>query len=446
MKKFLAIVVTLSMALSVPAFADTTTPVQTTGADTTVTATETTTATTSTTAADTAATTSTTAVVTTTQEAGITPDSALYSLDKLIEKIQLALISDAVKEAEALAKIAQERLAESNAMADKADIELTQVALVEYKTNLEQAVLLIETAMTDGKEVAEVMDAINAANLKDAAVVEKILTSIPEEFRAEVKVAIENVAAAAQATNETAQVVENKEEENSIKQDITNKIIEEAVKDAALIAKINEAGLNTRQVIALISLADQADKPLGEVIDLFLQNEKGIGSTAHELGLNTKDALKGINGSFKDTKETIKKAFKEAIKVVEEEDQEEVTAIVNSSLDGQTAITASTSKTTEEVKAVTQKLEKVVKEAKAQVEAITAEKQVEKVLDKAEKEIEKVEKKAEKAIEKIEKSAEKDDDSDVKVETDDKDEVESEDKGNREKSERPEKAEKSNKN
>ena len=139
MKKILAIVITLSMVLSVPVFADTNPPAQTTTVEETnttqptpeATTTETTTAietTVTTEAAQTAQT-----EVTTTAEAGITPDSILYSLDKLMEKIQLALITDAVDEAEALAKIAQERLAESNAMVDKADVELTQKALEEFR-------------------------------------------------------------------------------------------------------------------------------------------------------------------------------------------------------------------------------------------------------------------------------------------------------------------------
>jgi hypothetical protein len=383
MKKILAIVLALSMMLSIPAFADTTTTTQTSATEATTTLT-------------------TTTLV---QNAGITPDSALYALDKLIEKIQIAIITDAVKEADLIANIAQERLAESEAMADKANVELAQKALEEYQVDLEKAVAMIETAMEDGKEVSGVMKSINDANLEDAVVVAKILTSIPEEFRAEVKAGIEVLVKATEAANETAQVIENKEEENGIKQDITNKIIEEKVKDAALIAKINEAGLSTRQVIALISLSEQSKKPLAEVIDLFLQNEKGIGATAHELGLTTKDALKGINTSFKITKETIKDAFKEAIKVVETEDQTEVLSLVNKSLDGQTEEIA---KTTKEAKAVTEKLEKVVKEAKEQVKAIVAEKKEDKVLDKAQKEIEKVEKAAEKAIEKVEKAAEKD--------------------------------------
>jgi hypothetical protein len=442
MKKILAIVLTLSMLISVPVFADTSSTTQTPATEQTTTAeptsdTTTTDATETTTAADEAATTETAegsivTTVSTTADAGITPDSAFYALDKLIEEIQLALITDTVKEAEALAEIAQERLAESNEMADKEDVELTQKALDEYKVKLEKAVELIEAAMEEGKAVAEVMEDINDANLNDAAVVEKILESIPEEFRDEVKAEIEEIAAAAEAANDTAQVIENEEEEeNSVKLEITLKLIEEMVDDSALVAKITEAGLNTRQITALISLSEQSEKPLAEVIDLFIANENGIGATVKELGLNTKDALKGINGSFKDTKATIKNAFKEAIKVVEEEEQEEVEEVVANS------ITAPTT-TTEEVKAVKEKLEKVVKEAKEQVEAIAAEKEVEKaekVLEKAtekvEKVLEKATEKAEKALEQEKKDAEKavkdaDDDNDDN-DDDEEEEVEDED-------------------
>lgn len=363
------------MALSVPIFADTTTP--------------------------------TTIVVetTTTQAPGITPDSILYSLDKLMERIQLVLITDAVKEAETLAKIAQERLAESNAMAEKSEIELTQKALEEYKTNLSQAVTLIETAMADGKQVANAMEDINDANLKDAAVVEKILASIPEQFREEVKVEIEKLAAATEAATEVAQVVENKEEEeNNVKLEITLKYIEEKVQDPALIAKLIEAELNTRQIIAVISLSEQSGKPLAEVIDLFVTNEKGIGVTSNMLGLTTKDALKGINESFKDTKATIKQAFKEAMKAVDEEDKDVVEALVNESLAVQT-ITTERTRTTEQLREVEKKLEKVMDDAKQQVAAIaTQEKKTERIQEKA---MEQIEKTADKATEKAEKIIEK---------------------------------------
>lgn len=440
MKKTLAIVLSMSMMLSVPAFADTTTPAQPT-------ATVQTTTTAQTLATGDTVTLDPTTPAAPTQNAGITPDSALYALDKLMEKIQLALITDAVTEAETLAKIASERLAESNAMADAANIELSQKALEEYKANLEKAVTLVETAMEEGKQVAEIMDGIQDANLKDAAVVEKILAGIPEEFRAEVKSGLEQLAAATDAANETAQVVENKEEkDNNVKLEITLKLIEEKVQDEALLAKIKEAGLNTRQVIAILSLAEQSEKPLGEVLDTFLANDKGIGATAHELGLTSKEALKGINSSFKDAKETIKKAFKEAMKVVEDEDKEEVEAIVDGSLTGQTT-TATTARTVEEVKETAKKLEKVVDEAKAQVEAIsaaTAEKKVE-------KEIEKLEKKAEKALEKIEKAAEKKTEEIIDKEDNDdkKQEVKAENNDNddndNDRSEREEKPEKGNK-
>ena len=382
MKKILAIVVTMSMMLSVPAFADTNTTTQASVIEATTNVTST----------------------TATTNPGIKPDSALYGLDRLMERIQISLITDSVQKASLLASIAQERLAESAAMADKANVELAQKALGEYKVNLELAIKLIETAMEDGKEVADIMEGIKIENLKDAAVVAKILTTVPEEFRADVMLEIEQITKATEATNETAQVIENKEEQNSIKKDVTNRIIEENIKDAALIAKIKVAGLNTRQIVALISLSEQANKPLTEVIDLFLQNEKGIGATANKLGLNTKDALKGINASFKDIKETIKTAFKEAMKVVDEKDKAEVIALIDSNLNGQTVAPSATA---EEVKIVTEKLEKVVKEAKAQIKTIVAEKQGEKVLYKAEKSAEKLEKSVEKAIEKLEKSAEK---------------------------------------
>lgn len=398
MKKLLAIMIILSMILSVPVFADTTTP------------------------------TSTTEEVVLTQEPGITPDSIFYSLDKLMERIQLALITDAVKEAEALAKIAQERLAESNAMADESEVELTQKALEEYKANLSQAVTLIETAMADGKKVASVMEEINDANLNDAAVVEKILASIPEQYREEAKVQIDKLAATTEAATEVAELVENKEEEeNRVRVEMTLKLIEEKVQDPALMAKLQEAQLNTRQIIAVISLAEQSGKPLAEVVDLFLANEKGIGATSNELGLTTKDALKGINESFKDTKSTIKQAFKEAMKAVDEEDKEEVEELVDESLTTQTRTTERT-RTTEQIREEERKLERVMDGAKEQVSAIaTQERKTERTEEKA---MEQIQKTDDKEDEETEEAVETEEAKTSNTENDNQNKDDNKDQGN----------------
>lgn len=70
-KKIIAIAMAATLAASVPVFADVQTPAVNTGA-----------------------TESQTAAV----SAGVKPDIPLYILDRLVEKIQIALISDAVKE------------------------------------------------------------------------------------------------------------------------------------------------------------------------------------------------------------------------------------------------------------------------------------------------------------------------------------------------------------
>ena len=109
--------------------------------------------------------------------------------------------------------------------------------------------------------------------------------------------------------------------------------------------------LNVRQILAVYSMTKQLEKAyeqtvitadgqtvktFEEVLDIFLQNGKGIGATAKSLGLTPKEALKGIKETFKDAKKQIKDDFSKAKNeakvnkindVVEEEQNEAIPAI-----------------------------------------------------------------------------------------------------------------------
>lgn len=103
-----------------------------------------------------------------TTDPGIKPDSPFYILDKLAEKIHIALITDAVKEAEAMAAIAQERLAESKAMLEADNIEKATQSINEYRELMDKAMYIIDTAAKEGKAVVKTIDKIAKYEMDDA--------------------------------------------------------------------------------------------------------------------------------------------------------------------------------------------------------------------------------------------------------------------------------------
>ena len=237
-----------------------------------------------------------------TTDPGIKPDSPLYILDKLAEKIQLAIITDAVKEAEALAGIAQERLAESKAMAEESNVLKATRAISEYKELMEKAIDVIDAAAKDGKAVAKTLDKILKYDIEDEEILEKLMDKVPAEYKEELKKAIE-----ALPEQEAVKPEDNKEKEDQAEKVSTaNAILTGKIQDKALLEKIQNAGLNNRQIAALVSMSEQSGKDLSEVVELFLTNSKGIGKTIIELNLAPKDAMKDINKTFKEVKKEIK--------------------------------------------------------------------------------------------------------------------------------------------
>ena len=71
--------------------------------------------------------------------AGITPDSLLYTIDQAVDKLRELLASGDEKRVEVIAQVAQERLGESEVMAEKGETELAKKALEEYNDKITEA-------------------------------------------------------------------------------------------------------------------------------------------------------------------------------------------------------------------------------------------------------------------------------------------------------------------
>jgi uncharacterized protein YeeX (DUF496 family) len=96
------------------------------------------------------------------EEAGVTPDSLLYVIDKAVDDLRVLLAGSEEKEAAVNADIAAERLGESEVMAEEGKVELAQKALEEYNkaiteaaAKLQAVVVNLEPTAQEGSEVAE---------------------------------------------------------------------------------------------------------------------------------------------------------------------------------------------------------------------------------------------------------------------------------------------------
>jgi hypothetical protein len=95
-------------------------------------------------------------------QAGITPDSILYPLDKAIDNLKITLTFNAEKKAQVIINIAQERLGESEVMADENKTGLADKALEEYNEKISEASDKLEetsdkdAASTDDKDQSKV--------------------------------------------------------------------------------------------------------------------------------------------------------------------------------------------------------------------------------------------------------------------------------------------------
>jgi type IV secretory pathway VirB10-like protein len=323
-------------------------------------------------------------------EAGITPDSWLYGLDKFMKELRLLITFDAAEKAGLLDEISGERLAEAREMVEANKMKYGVIAMKAYKAALEKTVAALEDAILSEKDLGSVLEQLTRNQVEKEKLAAIILEEIPEELRDEIEKELqdteddlevtidvtdyddsdeedtdeidadtdtedadetstddesteENETTEEHSENTDEEADENEEEqvdEDEAKEDeeeqageeeakeeddenqapvlplkklITVEILKEAIgEDAAQMYAKGE--LNLCQIMTIYSLAEQTEKTFDEVLDVFLENGKGIGVTAKALELHPKQALKGIKEVFKHAKKQIKKEFAEAKK------------------------------------------------------------------------------------------------------------------------------------
>ncbi|HHU50181.1 MAG TPA: hypothetical protein GXZ37_10795 [Clostridiales bacterium] len=296
-------------------------------------------------------------------EAGITPDSWLYGLDNFMKELRLLLTFDAVDKACLLDDISGERLAEAREMVNENKHEYGLVAMKAYKAALEKKIDVLDDAILNNKDIDDILSKFRCSLLTRQELVDAILEEMPEEIREEIEEDLLGTKEDLEVTIEVTDLEgdeegeesdkdgeepdseeddavteteegnddddvdteedsedesETEEPENSVlplKKSVTVQVLINKIgEDAARLYALGE--LNLRQLLTVSSLAEQTDRSFEEVLDIFLENGKGIGVTAKALQLQPREALKGIKEVFKGIKCDIKAAFAVARKEV----------------------------------------------------------------------------------------------------------------------------------
>jgi hypothetical protein len=129
-------------------------------------------------------------------QAGITPDNTiLYPVDKALDDLKVSIASGDAKETEALVDIAEERLGESEIMADKEKTDLSTQALNEYNSKMTEAEDNLDAAIDEASnsnttdiavkldELQKLETTITNKQMKSIEVLKNIESKVPEKAK-----------------------------------------------------------------------------------------------------------------------------------------------------------------------------------------------------------------------------------------------------------------------
>ncbi len=105
-------------------------------------------------------------------DVGITPDSPLYPLKRILEDLDILFTFDEVAKAEKLLKYAKLRIAEAEEMAEKGKTKYVSDLLRDYRKELGEAVDLMKSAKP--KDVPKIAELIVNETLSDLEMLEKL--------------------------------------------------------------------------------------------------------------------------------------------------------------------------------------------------------------------------------------------------------------------------------
>ena len=124
-------------------------------------------------------------------KAGITPGNAFYGIDRALEKIQLMLTFNDIKDAKLHLKFAEERLSELNEIVKKNKTKYIDGLVEKHDKHLQKAQEKIQEAQEKGKSVEEIATLVSEATSKHIEVLQEVLEKVPEQAKEHIQHAIE---------------------------------------------------------------------------------------------------------------------------------------------------------------------------------------------------------------------------------------------------------------
>lgn len=125
---------------------------------------------------------------------GILPGSPFYFLKSISEGVGTFFTFGDVAKAERFFAIAEVRVAEARALADKGDVKRAEKATEKYQIGLDKALAKTEKAKTKGKDVDKVLAKIAEATVRHQAVLARVYEKVPEQAKAAIERVMEKSA------------------------------------------------------------------------------------------------------------------------------------------------------------------------------------------------------------------------------------------------------------
>lgn len=127
---------------------------------------------------------------TTTDQAGVTPDSIIYPIEKMVESVQVTLTTNEANKAELLVQFADERLAEAQIMTAEDKLALAEKVMKTYAETLEKANAAVEAAAGDDADVSNLIEKIEITEENGNTVIKITAAALSQEAAQQIQTAI----------------------------------------------------------------------------------------------------------------------------------------------------------------------------------------------------------------------------------------------------------------
>ncbi|WP_415535215.1 DUF5667 domain-containing protein [Dehalobacter sp. 4CP] len=287
-------------------------------------------------------------------EAGVTPDSWLYSIEQMIESVQVAVTFSDEGKAELLVEFANERLAEAEIMSEQNQLDLMEQALKVYSDTIKKANFQVQQMIEDNEAAEGTDTTATDSAADDGAVTTSTDETVAEDTAAtdtEENTVISNLLASIELVQSDADKVvlkisgnltEDQAEimQNIIKAEVQNtiaikayvaakKAYGDAVQQfAAAKAELGEARASGDEaaVAAALEKVEQAEQYKNDMQEL----RKDIQKIKVETNKETKEVLKEQTQNIKEYKKANKgQAVSDQEDSLEAGDEQDATAVDN---------------------------------------------------------------------------------------------------------------------